>query len=419
MSILRNKREVFYDVIPWWPGIPFRGIDRWWGCEISFDAVLDSQFTVKNIKRGAVPVRELKQAIKERIEPTRHAALERIRDHWKEAEALARADEQQLPLWRAKRDSQPFTVATDQWRDPVVQPQRTQPRTRPLVFGLLLLVAFGAGVYVAWPGGRAVRKEPSLAGEDVTTIPPPPAEAPRLRQLRVAQRAVTTLPQADTAATDTAPAPPPPPVEPVRVPAAGRTGFVLGSGQRGRVGEPATLPVVFEVRDSSGTALPGVAVSLSIVNGRLVGPQPETDSLGQVRAQVVFGERAGVATVVTGTAGALVREATLYPVAGTPAKLVVLFDGNALASQIVVPAGGTAELRISCRDSYDNALPLVGLRATVGDDRVVQVTGVAVDSLGGVVTVQAGRGGATNLVILGSGLRADLSAVVSPAAASP
>src|SRR5574342_277226 len=129
VSILRNKREVYYDVIPWWTGIPFRGIDRWWGCEISFDAVLDSQFTVKNIKRGAVPVRELKQAIKERIEPTRHAALERIRDHWREAEALARADERQLPLWRAQRDSEPFTVATDQWHSPGGQPQPRQPRT--------------------------------------------------------------------------------------------------------------------------------------------------------------------------------------------------------------------------------------------------------------------------------------------------
>jgi hypothetical protein len=42
----------------------------------------------------------------------------------------------------------------------------------------------------------------------------------------------------------------------------------------------------------------------------------------------------------------------------------------------------------------------------------VRVTEVTFDSLGGAVTVQAGKAGATNLVILGSGLRADFSALV-------
>ncbi len=167
VSILRNGREVFYDHIPWWPGTPFKEIDRWWGCEISFDAILDGQFMVKNIKRGAVPVRELKKAIKEKIEPTRHTALEQVRKVWEEARAAAiakdietgvdtghgdaeraaqgtrtpknvidrgksvdeearkladqilkNADEQQKALWRAKFKSQPFTIIDDQWRGP-------------------------------------------------------------------------------------------------------------------------------------------------------------------------------------------------------------------------------------------------------------------------------------------------------------
>lgn len=167
VSILRNNREVFYDAIPWWPGTPFKEIDRWWGCEISFDAILDTQFTVKNIKRGAIPVRELKQAICDRITPTRDTALEQVRSLWKEAEAAARAqgietgvdtghtdaeraakgtptaknvidkgksideetrkltdqllknaDEQQKALWRAKFKSQPFTIVDDQWKGP-------------------------------------------------------------------------------------------------------------------------------------------------------------------------------------------------------------------------------------------------------------------------------------------------------------
>ena len=205
-------------------------------------------------------------------------------------------------------------------------------------------------------------------------------------------------------------APPPPAPRP----AADRTGFVLGMAQRGRVGETAPLPVVFEVRDSAGSAIAGIAVILGAVNGRLLGAQATTDSLGQVRAQVVFGERAGVPTVISGSVGSIVREATLFPAAAPPSQLVVLLDGNALTGQVVLLANRAAQLRIFCRDRYGNAVSLAGLRATVGDERVVRVTDVTSDSLGGGLTVTAGKAGSTNLVIQGSGLRADFSALVRP-----
>ena len=76
-----------------------------------------------------------------------------------------------------------------------------------------------------------------------------------------------------------APAPPPAPAAPAApVPAPERTGFVLGMAQRGRVGEEARLPLVFEVRDSTGHAIPGFAVELSVVNGRVSSAQLTTDS---------------------------------------------------------------------------------------------------------------------------------------------
>jgi hypothetical protein len=207
--------------------------------------------------------------------------------------------------------------------------------------------------------------------------------------------------------------PAPPPVR-VRRPALDRTGFVLGSGQRGRVGEAAPLPVVFEVRDSAGVAMAGVPVALTVANGRLTGAGERTDSLGQVRATVTFGERAGVPTVVTGTVGAITREATLYPAPGAPSRLVVLSDGNALTGQLVVLVRRPAELRVYCRDGFGNTVPLAGLRATVGDGHVVTVTDVTSDSLGGSITVTARGAGSTNLLIQGSGLRADFSALVRP-----
>jgi hypothetical protein len=167
ISIMRNGREVFYGIIPFWPGERFEEIDRWWGCEISFDAVLDKEFTVKNIKRGAIPVTELKRALKDHIEPTRKTCLERVREMWaqkkaetkttnpsesvetghSEAEQVAKAtatpkgvidkkkdieketekyteqwlkdeDARQKAAWKAKFQSQPFTIIDGEWRGP-------------------------------------------------------------------------------------------------------------------------------------------------------------------------------------------------------------------------------------------------------------------------------------------------------------
>ena len=93
MSIMRKDREVFYDRIPHWPGDKLEEIDRWWGCEISFDPILDKEFTVKNIKRGAVPVKDLKKALKDQIEPTRRTSLAEIRDLWFKTKAKDTLDE--------------------------------------------------------------------------------------------------------------------------------------------------------------------------------------------------------------------------------------------------------------------------------------------------------------------------------------
>jgi hypothetical protein len=97
VSILRNRREVFYGHIPHWkaagPGWPaFEDIDRWWGCEIHFDAVLDRAFTVKNIKRGAVPSKQLKENIKRLIQPTREHCLDVVRKLWQESKQKAKVE---------------------------------------------------------------------------------------------------------------------------------------------------------------------------------------------------------------------------------------------------------------------------------------------------------------------------------------
>lgn len=92
ISILRNGREVFYGHIPYFQ-LKFNEIDRWWGCEISFNAVLDKSFCVKNIKRGAVPVKDLKDAIYSRIKPTIDRYLEIIREDWKSHDEKKKEEE--------------------------------------------------------------------------------------------------------------------------------------------------------------------------------------------------------------------------------------------------------------------------------------------------------------------------------------
>jgi len=167
ISIIRNQREVFYGRIPYWPGQSFEEIDRWWGCEIRFNAVLDRAFTVKNIKQGAVPSRELKETLAEHIEPTRKTAIEEVRELWAKnkvkktttvntksvltghefAERAAEeakipknvidknkdpvfetrefvekwrkdADETEKAAWREKFKNQPFTIIDEEWKGP-------------------------------------------------------------------------------------------------------------------------------------------------------------------------------------------------------------------------------------------------------------------------------------------------------------
>lgn len=89
ISILRKDREVFYDTIPHFgPSnknkITWGDKDRWWGCEISFLPDLDEHFTVKNIKRGALPVKDLKIAMYEKIKSVRERCIEEVEKYWKE-----------------------------------------------------------------------------------------------------------------------------------------------------------------------------------------------------------------------------------------------------------------------------------------------------------------------------------------------
>ena len=95
-SFLRKGREVGYD---WIPHFAFASDqkDRWWGCEIHFDPVLDRAFTVKNIKRGAVPSTELKKTINDKVGPWIKRQREIVSQYWKEKQNKPAVDMPELP----------------------------------------------------------------------------------------------------------------------------------------------------------------------------------------------------------------------------------------------------------------------------------------------------------------------------------
>lgn len=93
ISMVRNGREINYDnVARLLPGGTDK-VDRYIGIEVTFPAVLDEFFQVRNVKRGAVPVDKLRDELRKWLERPVRAARKQIRQHWGEVEAEKQAKE--------------------------------------------------------------------------------------------------------------------------------------------------------------------------------------------------------------------------------------------------------------------------------------------------------------------------------------
>lgn len=87
ISILRNGREIYYDLVPkLYPGGKDL-VDRYIGTEISFPGAVDEYFQVRNVKRGAEPVSKLREQIKKAIKKPIEQARRDIRAYWAEVES--------------------------------------------------------------------------------------------------------------------------------------------------------------------------------------------------------------------------------------------------------------------------------------------------------------------------------------------
>lgn len=84
ISFLRKGREISYTNVPWIFGSRVQDRDRFIGVEVRFDPELDSMMGVRNIKRGAEPNGDMRQALREVLKQQINTARRLIADHWQQ-----------------------------------------------------------------------------------------------------------------------------------------------------------------------------------------------------------------------------------------------------------------------------------------------------------------------------------------------
>jgi hypothetical protein len=129
---------------------------------------------------------------------------------------------------------------------------------------------------------------------------------------------------------------------------------VTGNGQSAATGQRLSIPFTVRATDASGTPVPGVLVTFTVVSGggTLSAPQLYTDSQGTAASSLTLGPSAGTNTV-TAASGTLVGSpltfsATATAMATSPCDLNLDGQVNVLDVQIVAVQAtkgcGTADL---------------------------------------------------------------------------
>ena len=115
ISILRDHREIAFRNL--YPAVPSQlDIDRWWGCEINFEPDIDECWEVKNIKRGANPIKELRNELKKLLTPNIHALRKDIQNYWKTGIPVNKSKHVQdiaLSLMKKNNSVSPLEVESD------------------------------------------------------------------------------------------------------------------------------------------------------------------------------------------------------------------------------------------------------------------------------------------------------------------
>mgnify|MGYP001152335981 CR=1 FL=1 len=90
ISVVRNGREIYYDIVPKLLPYGVNDIDRFIGIEVSFPAILDEYLQVRHVKRGAEPVSKLREELKDFLRRPIDAARREIRSLWRGIETANR-----------------------------------------------------------------------------------------------------------------------------------------------------------------------------------------------------------------------------------------------------------------------------------------------------------------------------------------
>ena len=210
------------------------------------------------------------------------------------------------------------------------------------------------------------------------------------------------------------PAPPPPPRPVV---SDGLTRFTQGLDLHGTAGAALPVPLVLEVRDTTGAPFVGQMVTLT-ANGGTVDPAvATTDRTGKVQVHVTLGERAGP-VVVTAKVGPLTRTATMYADPGLARDLVLERGGTPLSGQLTLASRDTVVLRVTARDAHGNRTALDDFAATTAG-RVVELRSAVMAESAAVVTLAPRRTGTGELDLSGSGVRSRVSVNVALSGGPP
>lgn len=92
ISMVRNGREIYYDIVP---RILTGGVtkgDRYISIEVAFPAELDEYFQVRHVKRGAEPVNKLRESLREWLKRPVRQARKEVRRHWTDVAVAQQAE---------------------------------------------------------------------------------------------------------------------------------------------------------------------------------------------------------------------------------------------------------------------------------------------------------------------------------------
>jgi hypothetical protein len=180
---------------------------------------------------------------------------------------------------------------------------------------------------------------------------------------------------------------------------------------RGTAGQRLAAALVFTARDSSGTPLAAVPVTLTATNATLDAASTVTDALGRTAIGVTFGAQP-LPAVVTASLGSVALPVTILPATGAPARLALSCGGQTLVGLLVLSAGARVALGVRVLDSFDTPLAVDTVAVVSTDERVLKIGVVTPAAGAATVELEPRGGGTTVLAVSAAGLKRTLTAAV-------